>query len=109
MPDTLAIVAFINKAAMLDAINGAIDAESDDKAVLDPAGRSKREQQVLSDILKNDRLEAAITWAALEAQLPCEFRQGIASEAVLQCRVIPAPAKPASPGSSPERTSWLQR
>jgi hypothetical protein len=94
LPNTLAILAWVHRDAVIAAVNRAIDEEADDKSALGDSERRKREQQVLADILQNDRLEAAICWAAIDAQLPCEHRLGCTPAAVLQCRTVKAPAKP---------------
>jgi hypothetical protein len=75
-----------------------IDAESDDKNALSHEERGKREAQVLSNLLAVEREEAALVWAALEQALPCEHRADCNAQAILQCRMITLPPKPAGTG-----------
>jgi hypothetical protein len=88
VPDALALIAWLHKDALVAALAREIDTESDDKAALSHEQRQQSEAETMSDRLATERIEAALTWSAMEQSLPVEFRPDISPLAILQLRLV---------------------
>ena len=93
---------WLHKDALVSRLDALISEEADDKAALTHEARQKAEAEVLSDIVANERDEAALTWQAQAQGLPIEHRADISPLAILQCRLITTPHAVPSSGSSTE-------
>jgi hypothetical protein len=107
VPDTLALVAWLHKDALIKRLDAEIDAEADDGAALSHEAREKAESEVMGDLLAVERDEAALTWSAIEQGLPVEFRPDISPLALLGVQLIVTPR--AEPGPSTPGLSWQRR
>jgi hypothetical protein len=108
VPDTVALIAWLHKDALIAALDREIDAEGDDAAALTHEQREQRESEVLSDLLSVERDEAALTWSAIEDGLPCEFRADCSPLAILQIRLVTTARATELPGTTPG-LSWLRK
>jgi len=90
VPDTLALICYLNRDTMLKAINHAIDAGASADA-LGPEARQVAEAELTVSLLEIERREAAAVWACKAAGLPPEFRSAISALAILQCRLVAVP------------------
>ena len=103
--DPTALVAALLKDAMVKWFDALIDAEADDKAALDGPERARREAEILSDILANDRDLAALIWMGQAQGLPVEFGD-CSPLAILNLRLTTQPR--ASNGhTSPEHATTM--
>jgi hypothetical protein len=74
VPDTVALVAWLHRDALIAALDREIASESDDKAALSHEAREKADAEVMSDLLDIERQEAALVFQAQQSLLPCEQR-----------------------------------
>jgi hypothetical protein len=88
----LPVLAWLHKDALIARLDAEIDAEADDPAALSHTEREKRESEVQQDQLATEFSEAALVWAAMDERLPVEHRADCSPLAILQCRLITAPA-----------------
>ena len=100
MPDAVALVAWLNKDALIAALDREIAAESDDKAALSHTDRELRTSEAMSDLLAVERDESALVWRAMSEKLPCEHRADINPVAILQVQMVTT-VKPNGQGTSP--------
>jgi len=103
----LALFAWMFKDALIAALDREIANESDDANALSHEQRQQAEAETMSDLLATERIEAALTWAAMEQGLPVEFRSDISVLAILgiELRTVPR-------GETPETSagySWPWR
>ena len=87
--DTLALLAWINRDALLKKLDALIDSEADDKSALSHEARQKAEAEVAQDLLACERDEAALVFKAQAQGLPVEHRKDCSPLAILQCRPSP--------------------
>jgi hypothetical protein len=108
LPD-IALVAWLDPAAMIKRLDALIDAESDDKSALSVEAREKAAAETQSDLLAVERDESWFVWSAIEQNLPCEHRSDCSPLAILQARLVTAPRPDASPPTTPGLSWLLQR
>jgi hypothetical protein len=108
VPDTVALVAWLHKDALVKRLDAEIDAEADDKAALSHADRELRTAETMGDLLDIERQEAALTWSAIGQGLPCEFRADCSPIAILGLKLVTTPRTSALPGTTPG-LSWPWR
>jgi hypothetical protein len=101
VPDTVALVAWLHKEALIAALDAEITVEADDEAALSHEMRQQREAEVQGDLLATERDESFFVWRAQDERLPVEHRNDCAPQAILQCRLVTAPSTNGSQGSSP--------
>ena len=101
VPDTLALVAWLHKDALIAALDREIATEADDGAALTHEQRQQAESEVMGDLLDIERQEASLTWSAIEQDLPCEFRADCSPIAILGLRLVTTPRADALPETSP--------
>jgi hypothetical protein len=109
VPDTLALLAWLHKDALIAALDREIATEADDDAALTHEARQQREAEVLAAMLAIERDESWLVWTALAQNLPVFHRNDCSPLAVLQCRLITAAAVNASPGSTSGMSYELRR
>ncbi len=102
VPDVLGLFAFVHKTALLASLDALVSEEADDDAALSHEERQQQEAEVMADLLSTECDEAALIWSAMAQGLPATHRVDCAPAAILQCRLITAPAVSASVGTSPE-------
>ncbi len=103
VPDTIGLLAWMFKDALIAALDREIDAEADDAAALTHEQRQQREAEALGDLLAVERDECALVWQGQAQGLPVEHRADISPLALLGLRLITAPradAAETSPGYS---------
>jgi hypothetical protein len=105
--DALGLFAFVHKDALLAGLDALVSEEADDDAALTHEARQQQAAEVQGDLLAVERDEAALVWRAMDERLPVEHRSNCSPLAILQCRLVTAPAVNPSPGSSPGM-SWLR-
>jgi hypothetical protein len=98
----LPILAWLQKDALIAALDREIASEADDQNSLTHEARQKAEAEVMGDLLAVEYDEAALVWQAQAEKLPCEHRADCAPQAILQVRLVTAAAVNVSPGTSPE-------
>jgi hypothetical protein len=100
-PDALALLTWLLKDQLLKRLDAEIDSLADDDTALDAEAREIRLSEAMARLLEAERLEAGLTYAALEQRLVgVEFRD-INPIAILGVELIATPTI-ASPGTSPE-------
>ena len=100
--DTVAMMCWLHRDALIAALDREIASEADDPAALTHEVRQQREAKVMGDLLAVERDEAALVWQAQSERMPVEHRADISPLALLGLRLITAPRAVPSPGSSPE-------
>jgi hypothetical protein len=108
VPDMLALTCWLHKSALIAALDGEIDTESDDAAALTHEARQKAEAEVMADLLHTEYDESALVWQAQAEKLPCEHRGDCAPQAILQVRLVTAPRVEAT-GTTPGYSWDLRR
>jgi hypothetical protein len=98
--DVPATLAWLFRDALLERIDAAIDAESDDDNAMTHEQRKIRTAEIQNDILATERDEAALVRSAMAQNLPVEFRADCSPIAVLGVVMIAV-----TNGHAPE-TSW---
>ncbi|MGL3109407.1 hypothetical protein [Bradyrhizobium sp. BR 1432] len=96
------LIAWLFKDALVKRLDAEIDTEADDGASLSHIEREKRLSEVQQDLLFSEYEEAQLVWAALEQKLPVEHRSDCSPLAILQCRLVTAPAAVNGRGTSPQ-------
>jgi hypothetical protein len=91
VPDTLALVAWLNKDALIAALDREIAAEADDKAALSHTDRELRTSETMSDLLAVERDESALVWSAQSQSLPIEHRADCSPLALLGIALVTKP------------------
>jgi hypothetical protein len=104
----LPTLAWLHKDALIARLDAEIDAESDDAAALTHEARQQQEAEVMGDLLAVERDESALVWRAMDERLPVEHRSDCAPLAILQCRLITAPAVNGR-GTSPMHVVGMRR
>jgi hypothetical protein len=87
--DPVGLIAWLFKDQLIGALDREITTESDDAAALDGPERARREAEILSDILANDRDLAALVWIGQAQGFPVEFGD-ISALAILSVRLTAA-------------------
>jgi hypothetical protein len=108
MPDTVALVAWLHKDALIAALDREIASEADDKAALSHEAREKAVAETQADLLAVERDESWFVWQAQSQGLPVEHRADISPLALLGLKLVTAPRADPSPETSPG-LSWLLR
>jgi len=108
VPDTLALIAWLHKDALITAIDREIDAEGDDAGSLSHEERLQRITEAQSDLLDIERQEAALVYAAWEHGLACEHRADCNPVAILGIELRTVPRADTLPETSPGY-SWLRK
>ena len=108
MPDTVALVAWLHKDALIAALDREIASEADDKAALSHEAREKAVAETQADLLAVERDESWFVWQAQSQGLPVEHRADISPLALLGLRLITAPGAVPSP-TSPELAYDIMR
>jgi hypothetical protein len=106
--DVAGLFACLLKPAMISFLDTMVDAAQDDAAALTHAQRQQREAEAQADLLDSERQEAALTWSAIEQNLPVEFRPDINPIALLGLRLITTARTTEMPETS-QGHSWLRR
>jgi hypothetical protein len=88
----LPVIAWLHRDALIARLDAEIDAEADDAGALTHEERQRQEAEVMGDLLEIERQEAAVVWRAMDERLPVEHRADCSPLAILQCRLITAPA-----------------
>lgn len=104
-PDTLALVAWLHRDALIAALDREIATEADDAAALSHEAREKAEAEVMADLLAIERDECSLTWAAQTRGFPIEHRSDCSPLALLGVRLVTTPSA-GLPPSSPERAGF---
>ena len=89
--DTVPLIAWLFKPAMIAALEREIDTEADDKSALTHEARQQQEAEVQGDLLAVERDESWMVWQAMSERLPVDHRSDCAPQAILQCRLVLAP------------------
>jgi hypothetical protein len=97
-PDALALLVWLNQAALIAAIDREIAGVADDAVALAPDQREKAAAKLRGELLAAERGECALTWSAIEQKLPAEFRGDTNPIALLGVELIAAPATAAVAG-----------
>jgi hypothetical protein len=102
VPDTIALMCWLHKDALIAALDREISTESDDPASLSHEAREKAEAEVQGDLLAVERDECALVWTAQAQNLPCEHRPDVSVLALLSISLVTAPrtTEQTSPGYS---------
>jgi hypothetical protein len=108
VPDTVALIAWLHKDALIKRLDELIGAEADDGAALSHEQRQQAEAEVMGDLLAVERDEVALTWQAQAQNLPIEHRADINPVALLGLRLITTPRATGLPATSPG-LSWLRK
>ena len=108
MPDTVALVAWLHKDALIAALDREIASEADDKAALSHEAREKAVAETQADLLAVERDESWFVWQAQSQGLPVEHRPDIAPLALLNVRLVTTPRADAFPETTPG-CSWPLR
>ena len=104
VPDTLALVAWLHRDALIKKLDEEIASEADDKAALTHQARQERSAEVMSDLLAVERDESALVWTAQAQGALIEHRPDISPLALLGVALVTAPRSDA-PGTSREH-AW---
>jgi hypothetical protein len=102
--DMTALLSWLHRDALLDAVCKLIDDNADDAGTLSHEDRQKRAAVVRADLLAIERQESALVWKAQAERLPVEHRADVDPLALLSGELVVQVMKP-SPGSSPG-ASW---
>ena len=97
------LTCFLNRDALIAALDAEISAESDDANAMTIEQRQKATATIMSDMLACDRELSELVWRAQSENLPVEFRPDANPLAVLGLRLVTvAQAEPAgtTPGHS---------
>jgi hypothetical protein len=105
VPDTLALVAWLHKDALIKRLDAEIDAEADDGASLSHEAREKAESEVMGDLLAVERDECGLVFSAQSQGLPIEFRPDISPIAILGLTLITT-LRAELPASSPGHAGY---
>lgn len=90
VPDTLALLAFVHKQALLSALSALVDAESDDAAALSVEARQQKEAELMSDLLAVERDESWFVWRGMDERQPVFHRSDINPLALLSLKLVTA-------------------
>jgi hypothetical protein len=101
VPDTVALLAWAFRDALIARLDAEIDAEADDAAALTHEQRQQREAEAQGDLLAIERDESWLVWSAQAQNLPVEHRADINPVALLGVRLVTAPTVNRQ-GTSPE-------
>jgi hypothetical protein len=104
--DTVALVAWLHKDALIAALDREIASEADDKAALTHEARQKAEAETMADLLAVERDESWFVWQAQSQGLPIEHRADISPLALLGVRLVTTPRADGLLPSSPERAGF---
>jgi hypothetical protein len=107
VPDTVALVAWLHRDALVKRLDAEIDSEADDKAALSHEARQKAEAEVMGDLLAIERDECALVWQAQSENLPAEHRPDVSVAALLSIALVTTP-RGETPGTTPGY-SWPWR
>lgn len=99
VPDTLALMCWLHRDALIKKLDAEIASEADDPAALSHEERREREAEVMGDLLACERDECSLTWQAMEQSQPVEFRGDISPLAVLGIALRTVPRADAPPSS----------
>jgi hypothetical protein len=83
--DVLGLFAFVQKAALLKALDALVDDEQDDAAALSHEARQQQEAEVMGDLLAVERDESWFVWRAMDERLPVDHRADCSPLAILGC------------------------
>jgi hypothetical protein len=90
-PNTLAMMAWLFKPALIAALDREIDACADDANALLPEQREVKAAEINSDLLATERAESDLVWMAQSQGLPVEHRSDVSVLALLGMKLIAAP------------------
>jgi hypothetical protein len=90
VPDTVALLAWAFRDALIARLDAEIDAEADDAAALRHEQRQQREAEAQDDLLAIERDESWLVWSAQAQNLPVEHRADINPVALLGVRLVTA-------------------
>jgi hypothetical protein len=108
VPDTLGLLVWLHRDALIAALDREITSEADDKAALTPEARQQREAEVMGDLLSTERDESALVWRAMDERLPVEHRADVNPVALLGLRLVTTARVSEAPGTTPG-LSWPLR
>jgi hypothetical protein len=91
VPDTLALIAWLHKDALIAALDREIASEADDASSLSHEERQRREAEVMGDLAAVEFDEAALVWRAMDQKLPVDHRADISPLALLGVALVTAP------------------
>ena len=106
VPDTVALIAWLHKDALIKRLDELIGAEADDGAALSHEARQQAEAEVQGDLLAVEREESFFVWQAQAQNLPVEHRFDCDPRAILQIELLVTPRATELPPSSPERAGF---
>jgi hypothetical protein len=86
--DGLGVLCWLQKDALIAALEREIDGEADDDAALTDVQRAERLAVIARDALATERAISLLVWQLLEAGQPIDHDEDAAVEAVLQVNVI---------------------
>jgi hypothetical protein len=99
--DVVGLVAFLLRPTLISALDALVDEEKDDAASLSHEERQRREAELREDLLSVERDEAALTWRAMDENLPASHRPDCSPLAILQVQLRTAPRAIDGPTTSP--------
>jgi hypothetical protein len=91
LPDTLALLAWLHRDALIAALDREIDAVADDPNSMNHEQRQKAEAQVRADLLAVEREECVLIEIGQAQGLPVEYRSDCDPRAILGFEWVPAP------------------
>ncbi|HEU4806404.1 MAG TPA: hypothetical protein VFS91_11480 [Nitrobacter sp.] len=109
VPDTIALLAWLHRDALIAALDHEISTEADDATALSYEARQKADAEVQGDLLEIERQVAELTWLAQSQGLPVEHRADCSPLAILQLQLVTAPRADALPGTTPGLSWDLRR
>jgi hypothetical protein len=102
----LPILAWLQKDALIAALDREIASEADDRSALTHEARQQQEAVVQGDLLNVERDESWFVWAAMAERLPAVHRPDCAPAAILGVQFLTAPRAVEARGSSPMHAAW---
>jgi hypothetical protein len=90
-PDAFLLTVFLNRDALIKALDGEISAESDDTNAMTHEQRQKATATIMADMLACDRELSELIWLAQAEGLPVDFRSDANPLAVLSLQPVTAP------------------
>ena len=102
VPDTLALVAWLHRDALIKKLDEEIASEADDKAALTHQARRERTDELNLDLLAVERDESALVWQAQAQGALIEHRADCSPLAILQVRLVGTSAT-----NGREPSSWM--
>jgi hypothetical protein len=108
-PDAFLLTIFLNRDALIAALDAEITSESDDTNAMTIEQRQKATATMMSDMLASDRELSELIWRAQAANLPVEFRRDANPLAVLGLQLVTVPQAKEPPGTTPEHAYMVCR